>query len=281
MIWAKTAVQTVEMSRNARNGGAAMRRIESRDNPMIRRISRLASERKYRRAQGEMVCEGEKLLEEAMSSGVKITEVVVSDKKQFDFGLLAMAEERGARLTEIPDKLLRSLSNVETPQGLLFVCGQPVFELDRLDEPSRLLVLDGLQDPGNLGTILRTADAFALDGVILCEGCVDPTSPKVVRATMGAVFRIPVISAGLDDTVDWLRERGIPLYATALSDESVPLTQVDLSRAAVIIGNEGRGVSEKALTASEKQLIIPMTGRAESLNASIAASIVMYEMSRV
>lgn len=258
-----------------------MRRIESRDNPMIRRISRLASERKYRRAQGEMVCEGEKLLEEAMSSGVKITEVVVSDKKQFDFGLLAMAEERGARLTEIPDKLLRSLSNVETPQGLLFVCGQPVFELDRLDEPSRLLVLDGLQDPGNLGTILRTADAFALDGVILCEGCVDPTSPKVVRATMGAVFRIPVISAGLDDTVDWLRERGIPLYATALSDESVPLTQVDLSRAAVIIGNEGRGVSEKALTASEKQLIIPMTGRAESLNASIAASIVMYEMSRV
>ena len=258
-----------------------MRRIESKENPLIRRLSRLASERKYRRTQGEMVCEGEKMLREALSSGVVVREVVVSDQKEFDPALLEQAEQQGARLTQVPDKLLRLLSNVETPQGLVFVCAQPVFGLDTLEGAQRLLVLDGLQDPGNLGAILRTADAFALDGIILCEGCVDPASPKVVRATMGAAFRIPVVSAPLADTAQWLRERSIPLYATALSDSSVPLTQVDLRRAAVIIGNEGRGVSQNGLTLSEKQLIIPMMGRAESLNASIAASIVMYEMSRL
>ena len=160
------------------------------------------------------------------------------------------------------------------------MCDQPVFTLERLSQARRLLVLDGLQDPGNLGTILRTADAFALDGIVLCEGCVDPVSPKVVRATMGAIFRIPIVMAKLEETAQWLAQRDIPLYATALREDSVPLTAVSLHRAAVIIGNEGRGVSERGLVLSEKQLIIPMAGRAESLNASIAASIVMYEMSR-
>ena len=260
--------------------GRCMRRIESKDNPLIRRLSRLAGERKFRRTQGEMVCEGEKMLREALTSGVPVREVVVGETRQFDPDLLARAEAQGARLTEIPESLLARLSNVETPQGLVFVCDQPVFTLERLSQARRLLVLDGLQDPGNLGTILRTADAFALDGIVLCEGCVDPVSPKVVRATMGAIFRIPIVMAKLEETAQWLAQRDIPLYATALREDSVPLTAVSLHRAAVIIGNEGRGVSERGLVLSEKQLIIPMAGRAESLNASIAASIVMYEMSR-
>ena len=257
-----------------------MRRIESKDNPLIRRLSRLAGERKFRRTQGEMVCEGEKMLREALTSGVAVREVVVGETRQFDPDLLARAEAQGARLTEVPESLLARLSNVETPQGLVFVCDQPVFTLERLSQARRLLVLDGLQDPGNLGTILRTADAFALDGIVLCEGCVDPVSPQVVRATMGAIFRIPIVMAKLEETAQWLAQRDIPLYATALREDSVPLTAVSLQRAAVIIGNEGRGVSERGLALSEKQLIIPMAGRAESLNASIAASIVMYEMSR-
>ena len=257
-----------------------MRRIESKDNPLIRRLSRLAGERKFRRAQGEMVCEGEKMLREAIASGVSVREIVLGETRQFDTELLSQAEAQGARLTEVPESLLARLSNVETPQGLVFVCSQPVFTLERLSQARRLLVLDGLQDPGNLGTILRTADAFALDGIVLCEGCVDPVSPKVVRATMGAIFRIPIVMAKLEETAQWLAQRDIPLYATALREDSVPLTAVSLHRAAVIIGNEGRGVSERGLALSEKQLIIPMAGRAESLNASIAASIVMYEMSR-
>lgn len=142
------------------------------------------------------------------------------------------------------------------------------------------MVLEGLQDPGNLGTIIRTADAFALDGIILCEGCVDPTSPKVVRATMGAAFRMPIAAAPLEQTVAFLREQNMPLYAAALSESSVPLTHVDLTRAAVMIGNEGRGITKKAAALCTQQIIIPMDGRAESLNASVAASIIMYEMSR-
>lgn len=257
-----------------------MRRVESKDNPLIRRLSRLAGERKFRRTQGEMMCEGEKMLREALSCGVSVTEIILGETRQWDSALLTEAEQQGARLTEVPESLLSRLSNVETPQGLVFVCRQPQFSLNCLQQASRLLVLDGLQDPGNLGTILRTADAFALDGIVLCEGCVDPFSPKVVRATMGAIFRLPVVHAGLEQTAAWLEEQEIPLYATALRDNSVPLTEVSLERAAVLIGNEGRGVSERGLQLSRKQLIIPMEGRAESLNASIAASIVMYEMSR-
>lgn len=257
-----------------------MRRIESKENPLIRRMIRLANERKFRRAQGEMVCEGEKMLREALLSGTAVSDVIVEDGRQYDLELLAKAQEQGARLTQVTHKLLTLLSNVETPQGLAFICRQPVFSLEKLRGAKRILVLDGLQDPGNLGTILRTADAFALDGIVLCEGCVDPASPKVVRATMGAVFRIPVVAAGIEETAQWLRGQDIPLYATALSETSVPLTQVPLETAAVIIGNEGRGVSERGLALSRKQLIIPMAGRAESLNASIAAAIVMYEMSK-
>ena len=153
-------------------------------------------------------------------------------------------------------------------------------ELHVLQNAKRLMVLEGLQDPGNLGTIIRTADAFALDGMILCEGCVDPTSPKVVRATMGAAFRMPIAAAPLEQTVAFLHEQNMPLYAAALSESSVPLTRVDLTRAAVMIGNEGRGITKKAAALCTQQIIIPMDGRAESLNASVAASIIMYEMSR-
>ena len=174
---------------------------------------------------------------------------------------------------------MQKISNVKTPQGILFSCERPVAGLDTL-QGDRFMVLEGLQDPGNLGTIIRTADAFALDGIILCEGCVDPTSPKVVRATMGAAFRLPIAAATMEETAEFFKQKQIPLYATALSDKSVPLTTVDLTRAAVLIGNEGRGISKQAASLSDRLIIIPMEGRAESLNASVAASIIMYEMSR-
>lgn len=258
-----------------------MRTIESKDNPLIRRMSRLAGDRKYRRTQDEMVCEGEKMLREALRSGVPVREVVLARERAFDETLLAQAQEQGARLTLAPEKLLRSLSNVETPQGLVFCCARPVSTLEALRGAKRLVLLDGLQDPGNLGTIIRTADAFALDGIVLCEGCVDPTAPKVVRATMGAVFRMPIAVSGLRQAADFVRGGlGLPLYAAALEPDSVPLTRVPLRQSAVIIGNEGHGVTPDALALCDQPVIIPMAGRAESLNASVAASILMYEMSR-
>lgn len=220
------------------------------------------------------------MLEEALNSGAKMECVLLDEKQQIDKALFHRILDTGAMMCVVPQKLLALVSNVETPQGLVFSCGWPEHELEELKNLRRVLVLDGLQDPGNLGTILRTADAFALDGIILCEGCTDFTSPKVVRATMGAIFRIPVIHLPLSDAVDYLKTRGISVYAAALSQSSVSVTSVTLSHAAVIIGNEGRGVSEEALTLCDKQVIIPMEGCAESLNASVAASILMWEMTR-
>lgn len=255
-------------------------RIESRENPLVKRLVRLSSDRKYRKMLGEMVCEGGKMLGEALSSGIEIHDVLVADNAQVDTGDLRRAEQAGAKLYACPDALLAKVSNVQAPQGIVFSCERPVTGLDSLRGARRLMVLEGLQDPGNLGTVIRTADAFALDGIILCEGCVDPTSPKVVRATMGAAFRLPIAAATIEETAAFLQQQKLPLYGAALAENSVPVTQVDLHRAAVLIGNEGRGITKKAAALCNQLLIIPMEGRAESLNASVAASIIMYEMSR-
>lgn len=255
-------------------------RIESRENSLVKRLVHLSNDRKFRKEMQEMVCEGEKMLGEALSSGMDIHDILVAENAELDIALLRQAEGQGAKLYICPSSLLGKVSNVKTPQGVVFSCERPVAELRVLQDAKRLMVLEGLQDPGNLGTIIRTADAFALDGIILCEGCVDPTSPKVVRATMGAAFRMPIAAAPLEQTVTFLHEQNIPLYAAALSESSVPLTHVDLTRAAVMIGNEGRGITKKAAALCTQQIIIPMDGRAESLNASVAASIIMYEMSR-
>ena len=255
-------------------------RIESRENSLVKRLVHLSNDRKFRKEMQEMVCEGEKMLGEALSSGMDIHDILLAEDAELDTALLRQAEGQGAKLYICPSSLLGKVSNVKTPQGVVFSCERPVAELRVLQDAKRLMVLEGLQDPGNLGTIIRTADAFALDGIILCEGCVDPTSPKVVRATMGAAFRMPIAAAPLEQTVAFLREQNMPLYAASLSESSVPLTHVDLTRAAVMIGNEGRGITKKAAALCTQQIIIPMDGRAESLNASVAASIIMYEMSR-
>lgn len=255
-------------------------RIESRENPLVKRLVRLSGDRKYRKTMGEMVCEGGKMLDEALSSGIEIHDVLIAEDAQVDTDALRRAEQSGAKLYVCPGTLLAKVSNVQAPQGVVFSCERPVTALDSLRGARRLMVLEGLQDPGNLGTVIRTADAFALDGIILCEGCVDPTSPKVVRATMGAAFRLPIAAATIEEAAAFLQQQQLPLYGAALAADSIPVTQVDLHRAAVLIGNEGRGISKKAAALCDQLLIIPMEGRAESLNASVAASIIMYEMSR-
>ena len=147
-------------------------------------------------------------------------------------------------------------------------------------EGGRWLVLDGLQDPGNVGTIWRTADALGADGLLLVNHCADPFSPKTVRATMGACFRLPVYEAEAETLPGLLKRSGLPLYATALREDTVDIRTVQLSRCAVVIGSEGRGISSQLLELSEKTLNIPMRARCESLNAAAAAAIVLWEMGR-
>ncbi|MGN1008821.1 MAG: TrmH family RNA methyltransferase [Butyricicoccus sp.] len=255
--------------------------IESRHNTTLRHLARLAREKKYRQGAGEMVCEGAKMLGEALSSGIPVKTVLLRAGDIPDSGLIARAEAQGARLFEAEAQLFAQASDVETPQGVIFSCVPPKRHADDLpDRLSGAVLLDGVQDPGNLGTILRTADAFALDAVILCEGCTDPTAPKVVRATMGAAFRQPVYRMPLAEAVAALKTRGLPVYAAALEPDSVPATALDLHGVGIIIGNEGNGVTRQALELSDKKVIIPMAGRAESLNASVAAAILIWEMTR-
>ena len=247
-------------------------RITSRKNPLLQHVKKLLSSRNYREKSGEYAADGVKLLAEAVKWAPETlrTVVVTAD---VDPGPLP----EQVRLVEVPDDIMQSVSPMETPQGALFVCALPE---DRTFVPAdRCLILDGIQDPGNLGTILRTADALETP-VVLTPGCADAYNPKTVRATMGAVFRTRPQWAEPSQIAEACKENGIPLYVTALSDRAVDLREADLTKAAMVIGSEGRGVGEFFLTHADRELIIPMSARCESLNAAIAAAIVMWEMKR-
>ena len=227
-----------------------------------------------RRAAGEFVCDGPKLLAEALKWGAAVTTVVAEE------GTSLPELPSAVRRVEVPADLLRSLSTTETPQGVLFLCRTPDLALPERLTGGRYMVLDGVQDPGNLGTVWRTADAFGADGLVLVHSCADPWSPKTVRATMGACFRLPVWEADLHALQARLDEGGVPLYATALREDTEDLRAQDLRRCAVVIGSEGRGVSEETLALCGKTLKIPMRTRCESLNAAVAAAVVLWEMAR-
>lgn len=247
-----------------------MELVTSRQNNIIKHVKKLASDRKYRRACGEFLCEGPKMLAEAKRWGFVPRTILSCNEAE-----LHQWEGRAAKAVLVSPELLAYAADTETPQGMLFTCTLP--EAAEGLPGERLLVLDGVQDPGNVGTILRTADAFGADALILLPGCADPWSPKTVRSTMGACFRLPILSYSLEELTEILEEKHIPLYATALREDTQDIRDADLSRAAVVIGSEGRGVSEQVLQACEMTLKIPMRDRCESLNAAMAAGIVLWE----
>ena len=245
--------------------------ISSRKNPLLQQVKKLLSSKKEREAAGLFVADGTKLLGEAVKYYPGLHTVILSD------GVEAEVPE-SVRLVRVPEDVMASISPMETPQGALFLCRLPKKETF-IPKPGMLL-LDGIQDPGNIGTILRTADALQVP-VALLEGCADPYSHKVVRSSMGAVFRTPVIQTTWAEAKAACQKAGIPVGVTALSDRAKDLRKADLSRMAVVIGSEGRGVRKEILEAADAELIIPMNPRCESLNAAIAASIVMWEMTQL
>jgi len=247
-----------------------MEKITSRQNPLFQRIRKLNASAAFRRQQGLFVGEGPKLLSEAVKWGAAVDTVV---------GVLGVEQPPlvGVRTVETPDDVLQSLADTQTPQGVVFTCALPDTALPDKLVLGRYLVLDGVQDPGNLGTIWRTADAFGAAGLLLTGPCADPFSPKAVRATMGACFRLPVWRGERQAVKELLERSGIPLYATALREDTEDVRGVDLSHAAVVIGSEGRGVSEEMLSLCEKTLKIPMEDKCESLNAAVAAAVVLWE----
>lgn len=243
-------------------------RITSRKNALIQQVRRLLTSKKEREAAGLFVADGTKLLEEAIRYYPGLDTVILSD------GVAVYLPEQ-VTVVRVPEDVMAYVSPMETPQGALFLCRLP--EQKAFDAQAGMLILDGIQDPGNLGTILRTADALDVP-VVLLEGCADPYSHKVVRASMGAVLRTQPMLSNWEQVRTKCAEAGIPVAVTALSEKARDIRNADLSRMAVVIGSEGRGVRPEILLQADSQLIIPMNDHCESLNAAVAATIVMWEM---
>ena len=243
-------------------------RITSRKNPLVQQVRKLLSSRKEREAAGLFVADGTKLLEEAVRYYPGLMTVILSD------GVEAELPPQ-VDVVRVPPEIMEYLSPMETPQGALFLCRLP--ENKTVKPAAGMLLLDGIQDPGNLGTILRTADALEVP-VVLLEGCADPYSHKTVRASMGAVFRTQPVQTTWEQVRSVCAEEKIPVAVTALSPRATDIRRADLSSAAVVIGSEGKGVRPEILQQADMELIIPMNARCESLNAAIAATIVMWQM---
>ena len=246
-------------------------RITSRKNPLLQQVKKLLSSRKAREEAGLFVSDGTKLLEEAVKYYDGLDTVILSEGVQADV-------PDSVRVVRVPGDVMESISPMQSPQGALFLCRLP--KKTAFSPKKGMLILDGIQDPGNLGTILRTADALEVP-VCLLEGCADPYSHKVVRSSMGAVFRTPVIQANWQEVFDVCREADIPLTVTALSDRAKDLRTADVKQMAVVIGSEGQGVRREIMDAADGELIIPMNPHCESLNAAVAATIVMWQMTKL
>ena len=249
-----------------------MEKITSRKNAYIRHLRMLAADAVYRREKGEYLCDGYKLLGEALSCGAAVSSVLWKEREQALPGL-----ENAAQYAA-PADLFDFASPMKNSPGPLFTvqirgCGKP-------GAMRNAIVLENVQDPGNVGTVLRTAAALGIDLVILTGECADPYNPKTVRSAMGALFRQPFAEMPLSALKAALDGWGLPLYGAALSPEARDVRTLRLVPAALAVGNEGHGLSEELLAACDEKIIIPMTPGSESLNAAVAASILMWETAR-
>lgn len=243
-------------------------KITSRKNPFVQQVRRLLTSRKERQNAGLFVADGTKLLQEAIRYWEGLDTVILTEEVEVQV-------PEHVRIVVVSQEIMEYISPMETPQGALFLCKLP--QQTAFSPKKGMLLLDGIQDPGNIGTILRTADALDIP-VALLEGCADPYSHKVVRASMGAVFRTPVVQTTWEEAQSACKAAGIPVGVTALSDRAEDLRSAQLLEMAVVIGSEGQGVRREILECADRELIIPMNPHCESLNAAIAAAIVMWQM---
>lgn len=247
--------------------------ITSRDNAKVKRFAALHKREEARR-EGLVFLEGERLCREAFESGIKPSEVIVTEKN------IPWAEQyaEGAEVTALSDDCFKKIASTVNPQGIACLIRQPVLEKDipiRGDGTDIYAVLEDIQDPGNLGTVIRTADAFDFTAVIMSKGTCDPFNEKTIRASMGSVWHLPLVTASLDDAFSFFEKNGVTTLAMHLRGEELNEAQITLP-AAYLIGNEGRGLSEDASAKCKSLVKIPMPGKAESLNAAAASAIIGY-----
>lgn len=255
--------------------------LTSRDNINIKNTIKLKTSAKQRRKLGMFIAEGVRICIDAMLSGAEISVFFATEKASEKYA------DEFSRLSQYADKtfivtqdIFELISDTETPQGFLCTIKalDKTVEFGTIKDNGKFLALENIQDPSNLGTVLRTAEAFDVSGVILSADCCDIFSPKVVRGSMGAVFRLPFIICS--SIVEFLSDNPqLNSYAAVVNSDAELITQTEfITPCAVIIGNEGNGLQSDTINACSKKITIPMRGRAESLNASAAASIIMWEM---
>lgn len=249
-----------------------MEKVTSRKNRIISHLRALASDAAYRRECGEYICDGEKTLKEALAAEAEIVCVLWKGEAK-----PAQLPESTAQYTA-PEELFEYASPLRSSPGPVFSVRIP--EKRMPVHPEKVMILENLQDPGNVGTVIRTANAFGMDAVILCGACADLYNPKTVRASMGAIFRQCVLEMDIAGIDEFTRRECLPLFGAALSDKAADIRRAELHRCAVAIGSEGRGLSREMLDVCGGELIIPMSPDSESLNAAVAASVIMWEMSR-
>ena len=259
--------------------------VTSKDNQWVKEWRRLTDSAKYRRESGLFAIEGARLCGDALHSGVALRAVLYTATARDTYAdvvepLLAVADTA----VEIGPELARHMGDTTNPQGVFCIAKalDNSLIIDKINIIGNYCALEDVQDPGNLGTIIRTAEAFGLDGVLLSDGCCDVYNPKVLRGSMGGVFRLPLLRVGdMAAAVASLQGKGLTAFACVVDGDATPITVAGMGAGSIaLIGNEGNGLRPETVAACAKRVTIPMGGRAESLNASMAAGIVLWEMTR-
>ena len=258
-----------------------MQIITSKDNELIKHVRKL-KDKKYRDEYNEYVVEGIKIVEEAVKENVKIKQIIICNDttKTYEIPTHIMLEIAKYECIYVTDKIFNLITQVTNPQGIMAII-EKNSEKNQIDYTQDIiLVLDDVQDPGNLGTILRTADSIGLNQIVVSKGTADAFNSKVVRSTMGAIFRIKIIETqDLIRTIKEMKKHHFKLMVTSLQTEN-SIYDINFNKKIIVIGNEANGVSKEIQDMADEKAKIPMLGRTESLNASVAAGIVMYEYVR-
>lgn len=261
--------------------------ISSPENKLIKEVASL-KQKKYRDSSGIFVAEGVRLVEECIRAAWPVEVCIYTENaatKERTRCLIEKITKINCKMVVVPENIYNKISDTEQPQGIMIILKKRPAAIDTMISNTKsqplLIILDGIQDPGNAGTIIRTADAAGCTGVIVLKGSADIYAGKTVRATMGSLFHLP-ISEGLSpaEIIPLLKQAGIKVMATGLQ-KSYSYYQADFNNpAAIVLGNEGQGVSAELFEAADNCLTIPLVGQAESLNVAVAAGVILYEAVR-
>lgn len=256
--------------------------IESRSNGQIKKIQKLKKSARFRRQEKTFIAEGIKMVEEAAEYD-KLLSVYVSETAKQEYISRLSHKIKGSLLEWVSAPVFQEISDTATPQGVLALVQMPEYERETLirEKEAAFVCLEDIQDPGNLGTIMRTAEGAGMSAVVLSKGCVDLFNPKVVRATMGAMYRMPFyITDDMTTEVESLRKAGFTMYATRLDADRDYTACAYEGNVGILIGNEANGLKPETSEMADYGVRIPMEGKLESLNAAVSAALLMYEVHR-